>query len=148
MKKNVQRYIAVFLLMLTASFVLAAPASAQLKRTFEEGEIQKQLKPSEESFFVGQEGEDEKTIFILIGTGVEVVFSFVGVLLLVLIIYASFLWLTAGGNTDQVKKAKNYIRNAVIGLIIVLTAVILSQFIFGQLDRSFGGAPPAAPSGP
>jgi hypothetical protein len=40
--------------------------------------------------------------------------------------------MTAGGNEDQVKKAKKFITNALIGLVITLSAYALTSFIVGQ----------------
>ena len=71
-----------------------------------------------------------------------VLLSFVGVLMLVIILYSGFLWLTAGGNEDQIKKAKQNIRNAAIGLVIVLTSFVAVQFVSTQLERSFAPPPP------
>src|SRR6056297_4118141 len=38
-----------------------------------------------------------------------------GFILLLLFIYSGFTWMTAGGNEEKVKKAKNTLKNAVIG---------------------------------
>lgn len=46
----------------------------------------------------------------------------VGTVLFLLNIYAGFLWMTAGGNEEQVAQAKTTIRNATIGLVIVFSA--------------------------
>lgn len=61
----------------------------------------------------------------LIGT----VLSFVGVLFFVLMIYAGVLWMVSQGNEQQVSKAKTLLRDAIIGLIIVLAAYALTTFL-------------------
>jgi len=48
----------------------------------------------------------------IIGTAL----SFVGVLFLILMIYAGIRWMTAQGNDQQVTKAKDQLINAIIGL--------------------------------
>lgn len=63
-----------------------------------------------------------------IGRVIKLALGFVGVVIVVIMIYAGFLWMTAGGNEDQVKKAKAWMINAVIGLVIVLTAYAISTF--------------------
>lgn len=68
----------------------------------------------------------------IIGIIIEYVLSFVGVLFLILTIYGGYLYMTAGGNEDQVKKAKKFITNALIGLVITLSAYALTSFIVGQ----------------
>lgn len=62
------------------------------------------------------------------------VLSFVGVLFLALVIYGGFLWMTARGNQQQVEKAKNLIIQAVIGVVIVLSAYIITSFIGSEIN--------------
>ena len=62
--------------------------------------------------------------------------SLVGLIFLLLMIYAGFLWMTAGGNSDQVDKAKKFIVNGVIGLIITLTAYAISNFVVDTLQTA------------
>ena len=63
------------------------------------------------------------------GQIVGTVLSFVGVLFLILMIYAGILWMTAQGNDQQVSKAKSLLINGVIGLIIVFAAYAITSFI-------------------
>jgi D-alanyl-lipoteichoic acid acyltransferase DltB (MBOAT superfamily) len=57
-----------------------------------------------------------------------------GVVILIFMLYGGFLWMTAGGQEDQVKKAKTIISNSVIGLIIVLSAFSIATFVQGALN--------------
>lgn len=60
-------------------------------------------------------------------------FGLLGALFLVLIIYAGFLWMTAGGESKQVDKAKSILINSTIGLIITLAAYAITNFIFDAI---------------
>ena len=71
-----------------------------------------------------------------IGKIVQTFLGFLGVLAVVLIIYAGFLWLTAGGDPSKVDKAKGYIKNAVIGLIIILAAYIITSFVITKITET------------
>jgi len=53
-----------------------------------------------------------------------------GVLVLVLIVFAGYQWITAAGNEESIKKAKSLLINSVIGLAIILVAWSVTQFIF------------------
>lgn len=66
---------------------------------------------------------------ILIGQIIKAALSFVGVIFLLLMIYGGYLWMTARGNEEEVTKAKNLIKAAVVGLIIVLAAYAISIYI-------------------
>jgi nitrogen fixation-related uncharacterized protein len=61
------------------------------------------------------------------------ILGLLGVIFLVLIIYAGFLWMTAGGNDDQVGKAKGLLINAIIGVIIIVAAYAISYFVLNAL---------------
>ncbi|RMD51546.1 hypothetical protein D6827_02075 [Candidatus Parcubacteria bacterium] len=61
-------------------------------------------------------------------------FSMVGVVFLILVIYAGFLWMTAGGKSEQVTKARNILLAAIIGLIIIFSAYAITNFILDSLS--------------
>jgi len=81
----------------------------------------------------GYEINDEKTIESYIGQIINIVLSVLGVIFLILIIYGGILWMTAAGNEEKVKKAKELITEALIGLVIVLAAYAISYFVINQL---------------
>lgn len=64
--------------------------------------------------------------------------AFIGVFFVVLIMYAGWLWMTAGGEEEKIGKAKKLILNGVIGLAIILSAYAITVFIIkvvlGQAD--------------
>lgn len=57
------------------------------------------------------------------------VLTFLGLITVIMIIWGGYLWLTAGGNADQVKKAKSYLINASIGVAIVIMAFIITRAV-------------------
>jgi hypothetical protein len=63
------------------------------------------------------------------GNIIGTVLSFLGVIFLLLTITGGIMWMTAGGNTEQVGKAKQLITSAVIGLVIVFASYALTSFI-------------------
>jgi len=73
--------------------------------------------------------ENSKSITVLAGEIVQLALSILGVLCVVFMIYAGFLWLTAAGNEQRVDKAKKVIFESIIGLIIILAAYAITYFI-------------------
>ena len=73
-----------------------------------------------------------------IGTIIQVFLGFLGVLAVVIIIYAGFVWMTAGGDDGKVGKAKKLIINATIGIVIILAAYIITSFIIEKVQTSLG----------
>ncbi len=71
-----------------------------------------------------------------------------GLVMVVLMIYAGFLYMTSQGNEEQVTKAKAIIRNAIIGLIIITLSYAIVRFVFGVIENAVqsgpgaGGQPP------
>lgn len=55
---------------------------------------------------------------------------FLGTITLILMLVAGFLWLTAAGEEEKIKKAKDIIGGATIGLVIVLGSYGLAQYLF------------------
>ena len=72
---------------------------------------------------------NEDTLLNNVASIIKVVLGLLGTIFVILMIYAGILWMTAGGNDTQVKKAQNIIQRAVIGLIIVVLAYAITYFI-------------------
>lgn len=60
---------------------------------------------------------------------VQWVLSFVGVLFLVLMIWGGFKWMTAAGNQENINQAQKIVGAAVVGLIIVLSAYMITTYL-------------------
>jgi hypothetical protein len=69
----------------------------------------------------------------IIGSLINVVLGFLGIVLLFYVLRAGFLWMTAGGDDKQVTTAKNMIRDAVIGLVVIIAGFAISNFVLQQL---------------
>lgn len=67
---------------------------------------------------------------------INIVLGFLGIIALILILYAGFKWMTAAGNEDRVTEAKKLLVAAVIGLIIILSAFALSSFVLDAIFRA------------
>jgi hypothetical protein len=81
----------------------------------------------------GASGLQSGDLPTIVGNIINVVLGFLGILLLGYLLYAGFLWMTAGGAEDQVKKAKAIIQQSIIGLVIIAAAFAISTFVLGSL---------------
>lgn len=70
---------------------------------------------------------------VLVARYINIFLQLVGAILVALLVYGGFLWMTAGGDQEKVKKATSTIKNAIIGLIIIVLAWSLSRFILTRL---------------
>ncbi|MFA6534213.1 MAG: hypothetical protein WCT37_03505 [Patescibacteria group bacterium] len=78
----------------------------------------------------GAENKEQRDLPFIITSLIRTFLTLLGTIFLVLVIYAGFRWMTAAGNEEQVTEAKDLMRNAVIGLGIILLAYAITTFVF------------------
>ena len=66
----------------------------------------------------------------LIGRAIKLLIAFVGSITLVLYVYVGILWMTAGGASEQVNKAKSIALWTTLGLVVMLGSYVLVTFVF------------------
>ena len=97
--------------------------------------------------FNNSAGYDSGTDLLgVIRTVIVAILSLLAVIFLVLLIYAGFKWMTAAGDSDDVKKAKATLKTAIIGLVIIFASYGLTYFVFNQMTF-FSGATPTPNEG-
>jgi len=69
---------------------------------------------------------------------INITLAFLGVIAVVLIVIAGFLWMTAAGNEEKIATAKKLMAGGVIGLIIVLAAFGIARFVINSLISATG----------
>jgi hypothetical protein len=74
----------------------------------------------------------------IIGRIISVFLGLLGVIFLILTIYAGFLWMTAGGDDKKVEKAKRILVQATVGLVICLAAYGIAAFVVNIISNSTG----------
>lgn len=78
---------------------------------------------------------------------INIALGFVGIIMVCIMVYAGFLWMTAGGNQEQVERAQKYIRNAIIGVIIIVSSWAITTFVINKLLGAVGGGGGGVSSG-
>ena len=81
---------------------------------------------------------DETTFAVTIGAVIAAALSFVGVIFLVLMVYAGYLWMTARGEEAQVEKSQKIIISSIIGLIITVGAYSITSFVVPRITDVTG----------
>ncbi len=69
---------------------------------------------------------------------IRIILSLLGVMCIILVIYAGFVWMTAGGSEEAVEKAKKMLVNGGIGLLIILSAYAITEFTMRSLIGATG----------
>ena len=115
--------------------IMAAPTFAL------DGDLAENIRANTEDIgetVYGESANEGDLLTARIAEIIKVVLGFLGVVVVIIVIYAGFLWLTAGGTPEKVQKAKDWLINAVIGAAIVLAAYAITDFVIEQLVRSAG----------
>lgn len=73
---------------------------------------------------------DQTTFLALLGTLINVFLSLLGIIFIILIVYAGYNWMTARGEEAKLEKAKDTIWRAVIGLVITVGSYAIWNFVF------------------
>jgi hypothetical protein len=78
-------------------------------------------------------GTTEGSLENVVGDIISTALTLVGLIFLILMVYAGYLWMTARGAEDQIEKSKSIISAAVIGLVLVMSAYAISVLVTGSL---------------
>jgi amino acid transporter len=77
-------------------------------------------------------GQGAGTANTLAKTVITVLSAVVGIVAVIMIMFAGFRYVTSGGKEESVKSAKNTILYAIIGLVIVALAQIIVHFVLNK----------------
>lgn len=117
-----------FLRKLGLPFLLVLTSFLLVKTVFAAGEIDVGVAQVESAINLGSSSPLQIVMKII-----QIALSFLGFIAVVIVIYAGFLWMTSGGNEDRITEAKRWLRNGVIGLLIILSAWGIVTFVLRTL---------------
>lgn len=135
LKSNNKLYIitaCLFLLLSTAVFFMASfqPVQAQGSDAMLWGNQQDVVRDT-----TGLGDDDPRVIIARI---IQVLLGFLGIIAMVLILYAGFIWMTSGGDPSKIDQAKKILSSAAIGLLIILMSFAIVTFILNKLLDATG----------
>ena len=94
------------------------------------------LKYAENLDLPDAEEDDPRDMAVTI---IKYLITFLGLIAVGVILYGGFIWMTAAGNDDRLTKAKSIIVAGVIGLIIILAAFAIVNFVVTMTDNALNG---------
>lgn len=77
----------------------------------------------------------------IVGNIIYGALSLTGIVFVILMIYGGYVWMQARGNQEDVKKAKDIITSAIIGIVLIGLAFAITNFVIGQIIKSTIPAP-------
>lgn len=67
---------------------------------------------------------------------VKLMMTFLGIIAVIIMLLGGFKWMTAAGNEDKVAEAKKLIGAGIIGLIIILSAFLIVNFVVENVSNA------------
>jgi hypothetical protein len=122
------RKIILFLAMIIS---LAGLLSTLATPTLAVGDLESKIKTNlnDSAYFYPEAKEPTE----IVGNVIKLALGTIVLIFFVLIVYAGFRWMTAGGKDEDVAAAKKLIGNAMIGVAVILFAYAITYFVFDLL---------------
>lgn len=79
-------------------------------------------------------------IGVRVGKILNIFLGLIALASMVVFIYGGTLWMTARGNDEQVNEGMDYIRYAVVGLVVAFLAFVVLGFVTKQLEENVIGS--------
>jgi hypothetical protein len=70
---------------------------------------------------------------------IKIFLGFIGLIVIVILIWGGFRWMSAGGNDDDVRQAKKIVIRAVIGLAIIIASYAITEFVAYFIEDALDG---------
>ncbi|MBI4652685.1 hypothetical protein HY750_00295 [Candidatus Kuenenbacteria bacterium] len=81
---------------------------------------------------VNQSGLPKTELKATIMRIINIVLGFLGIIAIIIIIIGGFKWMTCGGSEEKTTEAREMIIAGIIGLVIILAAYAIANFIISQ----------------
>lgn len=62
------------------------------------------------------------------------IYTWAGIIAVLIIIIAGLFFVTSRGDAAQIKRSKDAIRGAAIGLVVVMVAFVITRFVIGGVQ--------------
>jgi hypothetical protein len=87
----------------------------------------------------GLPGSEDTSVLSLVSGIINTLLSLLGLFFVILLMYAGFTYMTAQGDDKKITKAKETIRNAVIGVAIIILSYAISRIVFTLILNTISG---------
>jgi hypothetical protein len=106
---------------------------------------------SQDAFGLDQVGETiqlgGEDIRVIVAKIIRAVLGLLGIIAIVINLYAGYTIMTSGGNEEKVSKGKKILTNGIIGLAIILSSFAITQFVLTRLAGATGFDGATGPGG-
>lgn len=128
MKKNLLTLVLALSLLVAPVFALSvSPAAAQTNGNLVWGNDYNATN------FTNDTGLGQRDPRAIVAQVIRIILGFLGIVAVIIILLGGFKWMTAGGNEEKAGEARKLIISGVIGLVIILAAFGIAQFVINSL---------------
>lgn len=89
--------------------------------------------------YAAQTNLSDQDIRVTIAKIIRIFLGFLGIIAVCIMMYAGWIWMSSEGSPEKIEEAKKILKNAVIGLLIILSAFGIVSFILSKLTSGDGG---------
>jgi hypothetical protein len=128
--QKMQKALVFFLIaltLMTVACVSSASAGQLWDKVYRGG-----LEGVDQKFGATNQAQDIRMIVVGV---IQVLLSFLGLIFIALLLLAGYKYMMSRGDSGEVEEAMNSMRNAVIGLLIVLAAYGITYFVAKQIIK-------------
>jgi len=129
---NYTRYFSLIIFIFLISFSIANAQLNKWDKTLDNSAVKTNLYKVD-----GKEDDTSLRIATYVGKGLLVI-PILGFIMIIQIVLAGYEWMTAAGEASKVENAQKRIRNAVIGIIILIALYGIADFIIKALAEAGG----------
>ena len=119
----IKQTIVFIFLMVSLGFLVYSPA-LEAQTLWEQQEGMTQVGNS-----YGTAAENPRDFRNVVVSLVGYLLTFIALICTVLIVYGGYIWMTSLSYPDRVDRAKKIIRNAVIGLVVIIVAYTITKYV-------------------
>jgi len=81
-------------------------------------------------------GFSSQNVKVTIQNVIRIILGFLGIITVIIILYGGFIWMSSFGEEDKIDHAKKMISAGVVGLVVVLTAYAISNFVIASVTTA------------
>lgn len=76
----------------------------------------------------------------IVGNLINSGLGYLGIIVVVIVLWAGFKWMTSGGKDEKVADARKTLINLIIGLVIILSAWSIVNFVIKAVSGATGSS--------
>ena len=122
-KKYLTVALAVVLFLTAAVFILPSLAQAQTQ-------------PDLGLNFAQETGLGTRDVRSIVANVIRILLGLLGIIAVAIVVYGGYLWMTSRGDEKQIETARKILINGAIGLVIIVAAYAIAQFVINRLAGS------------